>query len=444
MVGRQLRSVRRVVPKGTVRTRLTVVYGTLFLASGAVLLTITGLLWGRATRNLRIVPVRWVPAQIFRIVTAGNSTTVRLKVDSPAGATTALQHAAQLAKAGGHTSTPVGPTPALARALAAQVRLVQGVQQNSDLHQLLLYGGIALGVMAVIALLLGWLISGRVLRPLRTITATANDISASNLHERLALGGPDDELRRLGDTIDELLGRLEASFEAQRQFVANASHELRTPLATMRASVDVALGKPEPIPEQTRTLASRIGRELDGVDRLLDGFLALARAQRGPVPAGELERVALDELADRALVHREEEIARKRIEVRHVRADGADVEGNGVLLARMVENVVDNAVRHHGSGGWIEVRTALEGEWASITVENDGPVLDARVVAGLVRPFRRLAADRTGAADGFGLGLSIVASVVEAHGGTLALVAPDPGGFRVEIRLPAAVVGAFA
>ena len=172
-----------------------------------------------------------------------------------------------------------GASPARSRQLFGQLHSLAAQQHTNDLHQLLLYSAVALAIMAMVSIGLGWLIAGRVLRPLRTITNAARDISASNLHERLDLHGPQDEVKELGDTIDGLLERLEVAFQSQRQFVANASHELRTPLATMRASLDVALAKPEPTPQPTVVLASRLRHELDQIDRLLNGFLDLARSR---------------------------------------------------------------------------------------------------------------------------------------------------------------------
>ncbi|HEX4218917.1 MAG TPA: HAMP domain-containing sensor histidine kinase [Acidimicrobiales bacterium] len=317
-----------------------------------------------------------------------------------------------------------------------QLQAVAADQQSSDLHQLLLYAGIALGIMALLSIGLGWLTAGRVLRPLRTITTKARRISATNLHERLSLGGPDDELKELGDTVDKLLGRLERSFQSQRQFVANASHELRTPLATMRASLDVAMAKPEPIPPQTITLADRLHDELDQVDRLLESFLALARAQRGPVDQDVAVSVGL--LAGGALEDRADVIAALCIDVRQEENPEARVTGNETLLARMVENVIDNAVHHNTLNGWIRVRTEVEEGMVRLVVENGGPVLDGEAVQDLTQPFRRLGGERTGSDAGFGLGLSIVAAVAEAHAGRLELDAPGSGGLRVLIELPVA------
>jgi len=291
--------------------------------------------------------------------------------------------------------------------------------------------------MGGLSIVLGWLVAGGFLRPLPTITMTARDISAANLHERLNLAGPEDELKELGDTFDELLARLERSFAFERRFVANASHELRTPLATMRASLDVAMAKPGPLPTQFVTLASRLRHELDHVDRLLESFLTLAQAQHSQGGADE-STVSLADLASAAFERHSETIDLKQLTVDFDREDTPDVcaSGSETLLARMVANVIDNAVIHNQPGGWVRVQTSAEGPLARIVVENGGPVLAQEEVDQLARPFHRLGAERTGSDRGSGLGLSIVASIAEAHGGTLDLQALSDGGLRVAIALP--------
>lgn len=409
------------LPGRTVRSRLTLVYGGLFLVSGAALLTITALLWGRATGGDFVVSAK-VPGVILSIA-GRRSPGANLHVNLV-----------------GPRKVPLGqPAPDFQRVrqVTAQLRDVAAGQQSADLHQLLLYSGIALGIAALLAIALGWLTAGRVLRPLRTITSTAQDISASNLHERLDMKGPNDELKVLGDTIDQLLERLDRSFQSQRLFVANASHELRTPLATMRASLDVALAKPEPIPQQMTMLADRLRPELDQVDRLLESFLALARAQRGP--ADEDTTLSLDLLVASALEQRAGAIADLGLDVDEEVSPAAQVIGDEVLLARMVENVIDNAVHHNERGGFIRVRTEIEGGNARLVIENGGPVLDEDAVTGLVQPFQRIGAARTGSEAGFGLGLSIVAAITETHGGRLELHALSGGGLQVLIELPLAV-----
>ncbi|MGW3463061.1 sensor histidine kinase [Streptomyces olivaceoviridis] len=379
--------------RGTARTRFTALYVTLFLLSGTALLAIAA------------------------VVASGGSR------DSQ--------------------TAPDGGTDQPARAAQAQGRVDDLEQQLAQAHatqsqQILIGSAIALGVMAVISVGLGWFVAGRVLRPLRVMTAATRRITADSLHERLAIGGPGDEVKDLADTIDDLLGRLEGSFDAQRLFVANASHELRTPLTTMRASLDVALAKPGPVPETTATLAARMRAELDRVDRLLESFLVLARTQHGEFT--DSAPLALGQLALTALTGRAKDIAAKGLTVRENRIDdSAWVWGSQTLLHRMADNVVDNAIAHNEPGGWMSVAVRAEGDPAdtvSLVVESSGPVLSQRRVADLAQPFRRLGADRTGTGQGSGLGLSIVAAITQAHHGTLELRARPDGGLRVTITLP--------
>jgi hypothetical protein len=330
-----------------------------------------------------------------------------------------------------------GFTVAQKKLLNGQLHVVAFQQHTTDLHQLLLYSGIALGITALLAILLGWFMAGRFLRPLRTITTTARDISATNLHRRLRLGGPDDELRELGNTFDNLIERLERSFLSQGQFIANASHELRTPVATMRASLDVALGKPGPVSEQTIALADRLRPDLDQVDRLLESFLELARAQHGP--RTDESTVSLDQIVLTALTSRAQIISELGLEVDCEDRSDATVTGSETLLNRMVENLIDNAIQHNVEGGWIRVRGGVEGGSARLMVENGGPVLDEANVTELVQPFRRMGAVRTASGTGTGLGLSIVASIADVHGGALGLHARSGGGLQVVVELPLAV-----
>jgi signal transduction histidine kinase len=390
------------LPGHTVRVRLTALYGIMFVLSGALLLAIAS------------------------GVAVGSSS---VQAASPAG--------------------QVGtPGSALARAQAqvhqlqsqlSQLQSQAAVQPNQqDLsHALLSASLIALAIMTAVSVLLGWLVAGRALRPVREMTAAAQRISAHNLDERLAVRGPGDELKELGDTIDGLLERLETAFKAQRRFVANASHELRTPLATMRASLDVAMAKPEPAPPQTVALAARLRTELDKIDQLLEAFLFLARAQHRSLPGQAL--LPLDYLAATAVADQAAAISARNLTVQEGSdPGGAWVEGSQALITRMVQNVIDNAVCHNADGGWIQVRSGTAGGQAVLVVENGGAVLDQDQVRELSQPFRRVGADRIGSDRGSGLGLSIVAAIAEAHGGSLALLARPEGGLRVSIQLPAA------
>jgi signal transduction histidine kinase len=394
-------AIRPHLPPRTVRLRLTLLYSALFLLSSAVLLGITYLLVrhsiGGSFMVFRVGPRGLVPPE------------------------TALSEVQRLEL---HEA---------ARHLQATA-----LQQRDDLvRQLLIQSGIALAIMSVVSIVLGWVVAGRALAPLRTMTATTRRISHDSLHERLALDGPDDELKRLADTIDDLLARLEAAFDAQRRFVANASHELRTPLAMMRTSLDVATGKPGPIPVPVTALGDRVREGLDQADRLLEGFLTLSRAQHGEL--GDEAPVSLAALAAAAVGARGAEIAAQGLDVR-IDAGDARVRGSETLLAQLVANLVDNAVRHNVAGGWLSVATRAEDDLATLVVESGGPQLDARRVQELTQPFRRLGADRTetGSERGQGLGLSIVAAIASAHGGRVALDAREEGGLRVTVQLPLA------
>jgi signal transduction histidine kinase len=451
----QLRAALR-PPGRTVRSRLTWLYGFLFLATGAALLAVTAFLWGHATARTpvtfsnvppKILHIAGLPTQGAGIVavpgggavksgsftvTGGAAPAPGPPVEVPAGGAMSRRAASA---GGGSPNGQAGEVRAAgqARAVVTQLKVLANQQHTSDLHDLLLYSGLALALMAIASIVLGWWMAGRVLRPLRTITSTARDISAHNLHERLEMDGPDDELKELGDTFDQLLSRLERSFQSQRQFVANASHELRTPLAIMRANLDVALAKPEPAPPQTVRLAARLREELDQVDRLLDSFLALARAQAGPTDGDCPE--PLDHLVASALEDHSAAIAEQHLSVSDEGTAEARVTGNGPLLARMVDNLVDNAVRHNEPFGWIRITTEVDGPVARLMVENGGLRLDEVAVAALGRPFRRLGPERTGY-GGSGLGLSIVAAIAEAHGGRLVLHAAEGGGLRAVVELP--------
>jgi signal transduction histidine kinase len=390
---------RGVMPRRTVRLRLTALYGGLFLVSGAALLAITYLL--------------------------------------AAGLPPAIPRPAWLGSGQGPPSRSPG-VPSCSPAHGFPGSCLEAfalAQQRADLHGLLIRSGIALVIMAVLSIWLGWLMAGRVLRPLQVITSTTRQISEENLHERLTLPGPLDELTELGDTIDELLGRLEDAFDAQRTFVANASHELRTPLAMMRTSLDVARAKSPPVSQDASVLAGKVREGLDQADRLVESFLVLARAQRGVMT--DLATVCLPELVSIALEARTADTASLHLSVR-VQPGDAHVVGSQMLLARLVDNLVDNAIRHNRPGGFIDVTTEAGASAARLIVENGGPLLDPDEVAQLSQPFKRLGAERTGSASGVGLGLSIVAAIVAAHRGAFDLEAGSGGGLRVYIELPRA------
>jgi hypothetical protein len=246
----------------------------------------------------------------------------------------------------------------------------------------------------------------------------------------------------LADTIDRLLARLEVSFEAQRRFVANASHELRTPLATMRTTLDVAMAKPAGVPESTRALDAELRVDLDQVERLLESFLDLARGQNGGI--GVRSQVALEPLIEGALAAHADELAVSRLDV-ETHLVPVEVSGSETLLRRMLENVIENAVRHNQQAGSIEIALELkDGGRARLRVDSGGPVLDQFAVDQLAQPFVRLGRDRISPNSGHGLGLSIVAAIATAHNGRLELQARTEGGLRVQITLPFATVTRLA
>jgi len=389
----------------TLRWRLTALYGVLFLISGAVLLLISG----------------------GYVVNSSSRTEAAGVHNSPVPTSTA----AQLAK-----------DRAIIQQLQQQLANQTGGASSLS-HRLLVASTIALGFMTVGSVVMGWLLAGRALRPVRNMTAATQQISAHNLNERLAVTGPRDELKELGDTIDGLLERLEAAFNAQRRFVANASHELRTPLATMRASLDVAVAKPAGAPPQTIALAARLRAELDRIDALLEAFLVLARAQHRDLPGRAV--VPLDYIVGAALADQRAAIAGRNLTVRRdAGPGGAWVQGSPALLSRMVGNLVENAVGHNEDGGWIHVTAQTRAGRARLIVENGGEVIDQRQVDELSQPFRRLPGDRIGTDKGSGLGLSIVTAIAEAHDGRLELKARRGGGMLVCLDLPAAVPASSA
>jgi signal transduction histidine kinase len=404
------------LPRRTIRLRLTLLYGTLFLLCGAVLEAITYVLVEHSP-FLGHGPLTGAPS-----VTGPDS--------SP--------HASSAAD--GSSVPPKIHPSATAHVIYAR----ELAQYGADLHDLLVWSLVALGITAVVAVAVGWAVAGRALRPIRTITAAARDISAISLHERLALSGPQDELKELGDTFDALLARLEDSFESQRRFVANASHELRTPLTYIRTAADIALRKRESPPSpQTIALSARVAEGLDQVDRLLESLLLLARADYATAEA-DLVVVSLRDLLHAAIGAKTGEIADKNLDVRYAVTTDAFVAGNRTLLSRMVDNVFGNAVRHNEPDGWIRVSIELDGPIARLLVENGGRVLDELQVQELARPFRRLGVERTASGKGLGLGLSIVAAIATAYGGALRLSARPDGGLRTVVELPASTAPARA
>lgn len=300
-------------------------------------------------------------------------------------------------------------------------------------RQQMLWSGLGVAVASLLAAGVGWFVSGRMLRPLDEVVATARGITASTLHERIALTGPRDEVARVAETIDELLDRLEASFEAQRRFVAYASHELRTPLAVQRAALQIGLDDPSPdAVAATRDQLLEVNR---ASEHLIESLLALATADRGldadarvDVPLGDVAAGVVGSCVARA-----DEVD---VELIVGRGSFPRVSGDAVLLGQLVQNLVSNALEYNVPGGWVRVHG---GPGVVLVVENTGPVVSAEVAATLTQPFTRGAGHGAtpGGAEGVrhsGLGLAIVASVARAHGWVVDIEPRDEGGLRVVVR----------
>jgi signal transduction histidine kinase len=419
------------LPRRSIRLRLTAMYAVLFLLSGASLLAITYALVENHEKPS-------VLAAKGNAIAGGSGAGERI-ITNPAAPGT-----------GGPTfcsAVSTGPAPGPAQlgqcadyfhTRAVQLQAQVATQWSSYLNTLLIGSGIALAMMTLAALGLGWLVSGRVLSPLRLITRTARNISASNLNERLGLSGPDDELKELGDTVDGLLARLEGSFAAQRQFVANASHELRTPLARQRTLMEVALADPDRTVATMEAACRRVLAAGQQQERLIEGLLTLARSQRG---LDQFEPVDLGAVVTEMALTRSADARERDVQIR-VDADPAAFAGDARLAERLVSNLLDNAIRHNRRGGQVTIRTAAAPDQAVLSVVNTGPVIQPTEVPGLFEPFRHRDATRT-TGDSPGLGLSIVSAIAAAHGAAVWAWAPPGGGLEIQVRFPrrAALVG---
>ncbi|MBV9383903.1 MAG: HAMP domain-containing histidine kinase [Streptosporangiaceae bacterium] len=403
------------MPRRSVRLRFTMLYGGLFLLSGACLLVITYILVAH-----QLLPVR---LQARDHASPGPAVTV-----PGTGGIASRSSGGEVMCYVGSSGVTVAGQPA--QCLSYLKDYAVG-ERNAELNDLLIWSGVALGIMAVASVGLGWLVAGRVLRPLRTITAAARHISASSLHQRLALTGPADELKELGDTFDGMLDRLDAAFASQRRFVANASHELRTPLTEMRTLIDITTARPAASAAQLELALAAIGAAVDKSEELIEALLTLARSDRGP---GHAETVDLPTAVEDAIDMIAPAAAARQIQIGTALQD-THVTGDRILLERLVSNLIDNAVQHNVAGGWVLASTRTSAGIAELTVSNGGEHIPPDQAAGLFEPFRRLSG-RAGRPAGTGLGLSIVASVATAHGGHAQAHARPGGGLDVQVTLP--------
>ncbi|MEU2547963.1 HAMP domain-containing sensor histidine kinase [Streptomyces roseolus] len=382
----------------TIRIRLTLLYGGMFLIAGILLLSIIYVFTAQAvTHNLTQLP--------FKVVTGKVQPT---------------------------TSWCELPVQGTGEQLNAAVSACLKYQQDKALDDLLRRSLFALLGLSVIAFAFGYAMAGRVLSPLGRITRTARQVAGSDLARRIELDGPDDELKELADTFDEMLERLERAFTAQQRFVANASHELRTPLAINRTLLEVHLSDPG-APVELQQLGKTLLATNERSEQLVEGLLLLARSDNQIV---ERKPVDLAEVAERAVDQVHAEAEAKGVEIRGERAPVV-VQGNGVLLERIALNLLQNAVRYNvPEDGWVEVTTEAQHGQAVLVVSNTGPVVPAYEIDNLFEPFRRLRQERTGSDKGVGLGLSIARSVARAHGGRISAEPREGGGLVMRVTLP--------
>jgi signal transduction histidine kinase len=390
---------RRLWPQ-RMRTRLTVFYAALFLLAGVVLLALTYTLAAAV-----LVPG---PAPGPRLLTPDQRALL--------GLCEALPTPSSLLVKCNHLSDIIGPgSKARGDALAA-VRIASAI---------------GLGGLAIAAVGLGWLASGRALRPVRSITEAARRASELRLGQRLALTGPDDEFKQLADTFDVMLERLDAAFTSQKRFVANAAHELRTPLTAMRTAIEVTLSKPTRTPDQLEAMAARVKRSVEQAEATIEALLTLATSEVGPVAE---EAIDLAAAAEDALDASDAAIDRSQIRV-DAELEPALARGNQVLLGRMIANLVANAVQHNNPGGWIGIRTIQQADSAVFEIANTGPSVPAEQIPTLFEPFAR-AKQRLNSSDGVGLGLSIADAIARAHNTTITARARPGGGLEVSVTIP--------
>ncbi len=399
--------LRRLWPR-RVRTRLAVFYAVLFLVAGTALLALTYTL---LTNVLLPAP-------------AGVSKPPASPRDGP------LLNMCKLSEAPGEPPVSASLLATCNRAFAA-AGTGSADQRGATLSALRGASLIGLGILAIASAGLGWLVSGRALRPVRSITEAARRASELRLGQRLALSGPDDEFKQLADTFDVMLERLDAAFTSQKRFVANAAHELRTPLTAMRTAIEVTLSKPTRTPDQLEAMAARVKRSVERAEATVDALLTLATSELGPTAQAAID---LATAAEDAL-----DATHAAIDQRHIQVEAAlepaRARGDPVLLERMIANLVENAVRHNHRDGWIGVRTSQQADGAVFEIANTGPSVPAEQIPALFEPFAR-ANQRLNSGDGLGLGLSIASAIARAHDATITARPRSGGGLALSVTIP--------
>lgn len=431
---------------GTIRVRLTLWYATLFLVASIVLLVLVNVLVERAIPSTD-------PSFVQRVADRPGAAPFRNELEALGIVRPRGEGLGGPAAPGARPSGPEGPNPA-PRGPGGDIRIetiLDFVEQSrieardQALDTLLVQSSLALGVLLVISVGAGWLVAGRMLRPVAEIAATVRRIDAERLDGRVALDGPRDELKELADQFDAMLDRLDAAFRAQREFVANASHELRTPLAIMRTELDVTFGDPEANIESLRASADTIRRAIARSEALIAALLTLERAD---APRQVSRRIDLADVARQVLSRHEAAADERGIEIRRDLAP-SPIEGDPVLIERLVENLVANAIAYsagpddNGVGGphWISVATLtdVDGAGVQLVVANSSAPIDDETLAGLFERFRRTDDSRARETGGHGLGLAIVRAVARHHGGEASARAIEGltgPGVEFTVRLP--------
>lgn len=425
--------MRRIRP--TVRLRLTLLYGSLFLVAGVLLLTLMYALLSNALQPQRRDDDRGGGGgPQGQVVFDGTPDAGDGRFDDgPRDGDTGGAGFVFDGTPGTGAGFAIDGTPEAgdSRTVQEQIDAARQEERDSALRQVKVQAGIALAVATLVALLLGWVLAGRVLQPLRAITGHAREASEATLSSRIALQGPPDELKELADTIDGMLERLESAFDAQRRFAAQASHELRTPLAIIRAEADVVLAN-EDVSEREARFGGAVRAAADRSERLVDGLLALARSESTLRDNAEIDLAELvgDIVGEHA---RSADLAGVELDLE---LDAAQVSGDQTLLGRMVGNLIENAIRYNAPGGWVRVFAGTESGDFVVRVANSGPVVDPSAVVELFEPFRRGTTHRGEQPGGHGLGLAIVKSVAAVHGGRVEATARPEGGLIVDVVLP--------
>ncbi|MGW7084733.1 sensor histidine kinase [Streptomyces sp. NPDC054871] len=405
---RLVRVVRRIPSafSGSLRARMTLLYSGMFTIITLAVLSVTQRFQQRAVSD---------KVDNF-FVSPGSIAKIPCRFRPPEAPCSVLPYEAS-------DAVPQGPKSEPSAIIVGEKEQLQEALADTQL----IISLIAIGVLVLLAIVVCWWLTGRLLRPLHSVTATARRLSLSTLHERIALSGPQDELKELADAFDAMLDRLDRAVASQRRFVANASHELRTPLAIQRTAIEIGLN--DPTPERVARIREELLRATKRFERLIEGLLILAQGEQ---ELTSRDPVDLATAVDQVMAEQLPLAERRNISLTAV-TPPVIVSGDEVLLTRLVANLVQNAIRHNVDGGHVLIDLSPE---SGLVVYNTGPHVPDEQVDELFVPFRRLHADRTGSSEGVGLGLSIVVAIANAHGGSVHATANLEGGLSVRVALP--------